>query len=115
MSEEVKEILDFIDDRIIPNEKWKQIRDYTVDLIIENQQLKEQLKDENNYHEEAVKWYKEAFEIEQERIKYKHVLDEIREYIEHEWFKRGQLGIVDKSFQEWQLRDILQILDKVKE
>ena len=84
-------------------------------VLKENQQLKEQLKDENNYHNEAVKWYKEAFEIEQERIKYRNVLDEIREYINHEWFKRGQLGIVDKSFQEWQLKDILQILDKVKE
>ena len=42
------------------------------------------------------------------------VLDEIREYIEHEWFKRGQLGIIDKSFQEWELRKLLQILDKVQ-
>lgn len=50
-----------------------------------------------------------------ERDKYKEVIEEVREYINHEWFKRGQLGIIDKSFQEWQLKDLLQILDKVKE
>ena len=54
----------------------------TIELLEqENRQLKEQLKDENNYHNEAVRWYKEAFDTEQERIKYKSVLDEIREYI----------------------------------
>lgn len=30
-------------------------------LKYDNKVLKEQLKDENNYHEEASKWYKEAF------------------------------------------------------
>ena len=45
----------------------------------ENTQLKEQLKDENNYHEEASKWYKEAFDTTQENIKLKSVLKEIRE------------------------------------
>lgn len=44
----------------------------------------------------------------------KEAIEEVREYINHEWFKRGQLGIIDKSFQEWQLKDILQILDKVR-
>ena len=70
----------------------------------ENQQLKEQLKDENNYHNEAVKWYKEAFDIEQERIKYKSVLDEIREYC-----MKGYPYVENAS------HDILKILDKVKE
>lgn len=70
----------------------------------ENQQLKEQLKDENNYHNEAVKWYKEAFEIEQERIKYRNVLDEIRERIE--FFMEDGRG---------SLLELLEILDKVRE
>lgn len=42
----------------------------------------------------------------------KSTLEEIREYIKHEWFKRGQLGIIDKSFQEWELNNLLQIIDK---
>ena len=33
-------------------------------LQIENEQLKEQLKDENTYCEEANKWYKEAFQLQ---------------------------------------------------
>lgn len=82
------------------------------DLKQENIQLKEELKDENNYHEEASKWYKEAFDTTQENIKLKSVLKEIREYIKHEWFKRTQLGIIDKSFQEWQLIKVLEIIDK---
>lgn len=83
----------------------------------ENQQLKEEL--ENNdfktTYNQFVNYQNWYFEYVDKCEKYKSVLDEIREYIEHEWFKRGQLGIIDKSFQEWQLRDILQILDKVKE
>ena len=53
------------------------------------------------------------YELQQENQQLKEVIEEVREYINHEWFKRGQLGIIDKSFQEWQLKDILQILDKV--
>lgn len=75
----------------------------------ENQQLKEQLKDENNYHNEAVKWYKEAFDIEQERIKYKSVLDEIREYIKEHLTDNGRFLMLN----EWQVPELLQILDKV--
>jgi len=32
MTEEIKEILDYIDDRIIPNEKWDKIKDYITKL-----------------------------------------------------------------------------------
>lgn len=59
-----------------------------------------------------------AYEIrslENKNQQLKEVVEKVREYINHEWFKRGQLGIIDKSFQEWQLKDILQILDKVGE
>jgi len=32
MIEEIKEILDYIDERIIPNEKWNKIKDYITNL-----------------------------------------------------------------------------------
>lgn len=73
------------------------------ELEQENQQLKE---NNMSMQEEMVRTWKKA-------DKYKEVIEEVKEYINHEWFKRGQLGIIDKSFQEWQLKDILQILDKV--
>lgn len=83
------------------------------ELQQENQILKEQLKDENNYHNEAVKWYKESFDIEQERIKYKSVLDEIREYIKELDDNTDDTTCydIDRNVRD----DLLQILDKVKE
>ena len=78
----------------------------------ENQQLKEELKDENNYHNEAVKWYKEAFDTEQERIKYKSVLDEIREKIDF-YIHYSTSDSAYMSYQQY--KELLQILDKVKE
>lgn len=67
----------------------------------------------NNLHKTIDKLRVNLYETQQERDLYKEVVEKVREYINHEWFKRGQLGIIDKSFQEWQLKDILQILDKV--
>lgn len=47
MTEEIKEILDYIDDRIMPNEKWDKIKDYITNL----QQLYENaLKVNQNSH-----------------------------------------------------------------
>ena len=42
MIEEIKEILDYIDDRIIPNEKWDKIKDYITNLqqLYENALIK---------------------------------------------------------------------------
>ena len=80
----------------------------------ENQQLKEQLKDENNYHNEAVKWYEEAFDIEQERIKYKSVLDEIRKYIDEFIIYVDEDGeVYFKEEFRTEYNDLLEILDKV--
>ena len=67
----------------------------------------------NNLHKTIDKLRVNLYETQQERDLYKEFVEKVREYIKHEWFKRGQLGIIDKSFQEWQLKDILQILDKV--
>lgn len=41
MKEEIKEILDYIDDRIIPNEKWDKVKEYITNLAKENEILKE--------------------------------------------------------------------------
>ena len=38
-------------------------------------------------------------------------IEKIREYIEHEYFKRTQIGITDKDFQEFEIKNILSIID----
>lgn len=90
----------------------QEVHDNIVELLKENKQLKERvayLERSNNRREDTIM----SLRSEQQLDLYKEVIEEVREYINHEWFKRGQLGIIDKSFQEWQLKDILQILDKV--
>lgn len=93
------------------------IQDFATTILklqTENQQLKEQLKDENTYHEEAVKWYKEAFELEQERIKLQSTLEEIRKwtksvkYTTYELIKDTDMVFVSKN----DLKNLLQIIDK---
>ena len=39
MNKEIKEILDYINDRIIPNEKWEAVKDYITNLEQENERL----------------------------------------------------------------------------
>ena len=39
MNDEIKEILDYIDDKIIPNEKWNEVKDYITNLQEENKHL----------------------------------------------------------------------------
>lgn len=41
MNKEIKEIIDYIDDRVIPNEKWEKIKDYITNLQEEIQNLKD--------------------------------------------------------------------------
>ncbi len=45
MTEEIKEILDYIDDRIIPNEKWDKIKDYITNLQQELQKANDTIKE----------------------------------------------------------------------
>lgn len=40
----------------------------------------------------------------------KNKLEKIEELINHEWFKRTQIGIQDKTFQKWELDKILNII-----
>ena len=49
----------------------------------ENQQLKEQLKDENTYCEEANKWYKEAFQLQNNWNELKNRTQKKIEQLEH--------------------------------
>lgn len=48
MNEEIKEILDYIDDRIIPNEKWNKIKDYITNLQQKYDKLQQGIKIEGN-------------------------------------------------------------------
>ena len=96
-------------------EECRNVAKRIINLQQENQQLKEELKDENNYHNEAVKWYKEAFEIEQERIKYRNVLDEMREYIKEKAKEDEECADIRFiNFGEGVDYDLLKILDKVE-
>lgn len=101
------------ENEILYNEIYERTKDFGrthfIREIMRLQQENNQLKATNESLTSLVN------SCQQEIRKHKEVIEEIREYINHEWFKRGQLGIIDKSFQEWQLKDILQILDKVKE
>lgn len=72
MTEEIKEILDYIDDRIIPNEKWDKIKDYITNL----QQLYENgLKVNQNSH-------KYITELEMNNAILKEDLDKANDIIE---------------------------------
>lgn len=48
-----------------------------------------------------------------ERNTYKSIIDKIKEYIHHEYFKREQLGIVDKTFYASDMKGILELLEEV--
>jgi response regulator of citrate/malate metabolism len=49
-------------------------------------------------------------ELEKQNKEKQDKLDKIEEKINHEWFKRIQLGIIDKTFSEYELKNILQII-----
>ena len=81
--------------------------------IIELEQLKEQLKDENTYCEEANKWYKEAFQLQNNWNELKKWLKQIQDYhIE-------QRGLIDNEFNyslESEAIDVLEdVLHKMQE
>lgn len=60
MNKEVKEIIDYIDDRIIPNEKWEKIKEHITDLEKDNKRLTKQLEKEKNKNKKAFKILDEA-------------------------------------------------------
>jgi len=50
--------------------------------------------------------------LEQQNKELQDRIDKAIEYINHEYFKRIQIGIADKTFQEFEVKNILLILDK---
>ena len=57
---------------------------------------------------------KDIEEKDKQLDKYKNVIDKIKEYIHHEYFKREQLGIVDKTFYASDMKCILELLEEVE-
>ena len=68
MNDEIKEILDYIDDRIIPNSKFDKIRNYITNLQEENERLETAL---NAYKDEFCKDTITKYELVMEREYYK--------------------------------------------
>lgn len=74
MTEEIKEILDYIDDRIIPNEKWDKIKDYITNLQQQKSDIcknrlaiaieRDRLQQENETLKEKINTLKSNFETE---------------------------------------------------
>lgn len=101
MTEEIKEILEYIDNRIIPNEKWNKIKDYIVSLqnavseltsqkkimILKNEQLQqenEKLKENLCKNIVYERWY----------IHYKSRCEKAVEYLEKLWsFPSGNFEV----------------------
>ena len=55
MNDEIKEILEEIDNKIIPNEHWNKIKDYITNLQEENESLGEQISNSLKLCEELIK------------------------------------------------------------
>lgn len=73
--EEIKEILDYIDDRIIPNEKWDKIKDYITNLQqkdFESQKeitkLKDKLEQQRKEYQDTYKDVRIEIKEKNERI-----------------------------------------------
>lgn len=74
--------------------------------------------EEKSYYlkDEELSEYCEQLEYklkQKENTNSKQALIDIRDRITHEWFKGEQLGVWKKSFQEWEMIDILQIIEEV--
>ena len=84
----------------------------------ENCQLKEQNKLEFNdfiklKKEQEDRHLEKTSKLIKEKQHLKQALIDIRKYINHEWFKREQIGVCNKELQQWEIENILQIIDKV--
>ena len=74
--------------------------------IVELEELREQLKDENNYDIEASKWYKEAFDREQENIQLKENNLAMQEEMARTWEKYDNLKSVLKEIRYYVKKEI---------
>lgn len=115
MSEEIGRIIkecscvDTFDYVITPQQRdTMRLAEYIKELQQENQQLKEAL---DKATKQSVIDHKYASECEDRVITYKSVLDEIREYV-----NRQEVNSIGSFFADTPIgKDLLQILDKVKE
>lgn len=101
---------------IIHDNKRDEILEYYYNLQQENQQLKEQLKDEENWRVKIAKEnssnVSECLKLIEQKKQYKSVLDEIREYINARCLEKdGLVGYGD----DLSPIELMEILDKVKE
>nr|DAI13191.1 MAG TPA: hypothetical protein [Caudoviricetes sp.] len=93
--EKIKFVVEFINVKDI---KLNKLFDYFVKHKIKFNVIKsnaDYIKDEN---------------LQQEDEQLQLQLDKAIKYIEHEWFKREQVGIVNMGFSKWELLDLLEIL-----
>ena len=96
MNDEIKEILEEIDNKIIPNEHWNKIKDYITNLQEENERLKNREKEAVEHYNTAIKY---SHEIEDKYIDYKSRCEKAIEFIENfkygmpytEWVKKEEL------------------------
>lgn len=119
-------------------EDWNKVTHSIVELQQENSQLKEEIKELEfivglRQKRNLIKKFDKEYDFEDKQKKpnrdyvcitpdaeevykryydYKEKIEKAIEYIEHEWFKRNQLGICDKSFQEWEMKKLLEILKR---
>lgn len=92
------------------------MQEVTRRLQQENQQLKEQLKDEENWRVKIAKEnssnVSECLKLIEQKKQYKSVLDEIREYIKECTSSPDEY---ENFISKGEVKHLLQILDKVKE
>ena len=70
MKDKIKEILEEIDNKIIPNEHWNKIKDYITNLQEENKELKRKYKKSNKLCNQVIKENNDLYEhliLEMER------------------------------------------------
>lgn len=106
MEDEIKEILDYISDRIIPNEKWNKVRDYITNLQEENQRLEEN--NQNMQIEMSKSW--ERIDKAIEYINSHKVSDTITFPLMKKEQERDVKNCYEYEFEQIYKKDLLNIL-----
>ena len=136
MSEEIEQAIEYVlmNNEIIKDDKKEELLKYYFNLQQENQKKLytsngneftkyellddyERILQENQQLKEKIEWYEKENKHNQEIIiKDTKVLDEIREYIKtHVSYEKNSDGYGEPYLGGYEIQDILQILDKVKE
>lgn len=83
---------------------------YQEDNIVITDELLDELWLDMSFTKDYIKHKYEFYKLAEEYNIFKQRIEETIEYIEHEWFKRQQLGITRLDFSYEELQDILSIL-----